>query len=275
MGISRAVAAAAIGITGLGLLTACDWDVAKETFSDSEDIGPSFASVRFANDSGNVTIRAGEEASVRREVHYSDEKPGKTYTVRDGVLQLNSCDKPNCWIEYEVTVPAETTVSGQLDSGAANISGVAEVNVRADSGNLDIKDVAGEVNVESDSGSVGIADVGGSVVAKVDSGNFDADRIEGDFTLEASSGAVEARGIGGAAQVESSSGNVVVELTKAADVQVNASSGAVEVTVPQGDYKVVTSADSGNVDSDVANDPSGDHRLDLHTDSGNITVTQA
>jgi DUF4097 and DUF4098 domain-containing protein YvlB len=271
MGISRAVSTAAIGITGLGLLTACDWDTANQTFS----IGQSFASVRFANDSGDVTIRAGEEPSIKRTVHYRDEKPGKTYRVRDGVLQLDTCDKPDCWIEYEVTVPAETTVSGQLDSGTADISGVAEANVRASSGEINVKDVAGTVNVEASSGEVTLADIGGPVVAKVESGNLDVNGVGGDLTLEASSGEVEAHGVDGAAQIRSESGNVVVELTKVADVRVDASSGQVDVTVPQGDYRVDTSTDGGNVDSDVVDDPSGQHRLDLHTDSGNITIAQA
>jgi hypothetical protein len=275
MGISRVVAVAAIGITGLGLLTACGWDVATEEYSDSEIIRQSIASVRFANDSGEVTIRTGEQASIRREVHYSDQKPGETYRVHDGVLQLDSCAEPNCWIEYEVTVPAETTVAGQLDSGTANISGVAEANVRADSGEVIVENVTGAVNVEASSGEVTLTDLGGPVVAKIDSGNFTANGVDGDLTLEASSGEVEAHGIGGAARIDSDSGNVVVELTKTADVRVDASSGNVEVAVPQGAYQLATSTDSGNVESAVPHDPSGEHKLDLHTDSGNITVAQA
>ena len=57
MGIGRAVAAAAIGITGIGLLAACGWNT--RTYTDGNDVEQSFSSVRFANDSGDVTIRTG------------------------------------------------------------------------------------------------------------------------------------------------------------------------------------------------------------------------
>ncbi len=276
MGIARAVAAAAIGITGLGLLAACDWHIATESYSDSNEVAGAFTSVGFGTDSGNVTIRSGDTASVRREVHYNDEKPSDhTFRVKRGVLELDSCDKRNCWIDYEVTVPAGTKVSGQLDSGSADISGVAEVNVRASSGKVSVRDVAGAVNVEADSGSVELSGIGGAAVVKADSGRITAENVRGDVTLQASSGSVEARGVGGAADVDASSGNVVVELTTAADVRVHAESGNVDVTVPQGAYRVKTSTDSGNVDSDIDDDASGDHQLDLHTDSGNITVTRS
>ncbi|HEV7652106.1 MAG TPA: DUF4097 family beta strand repeat-containing protein [Actinophytocola sp.] len=272
MGIGRAVAAAAIGITGIGLLAACGWNT--RTYSDASGVGRSFSSVRFTNDSGDVTIRTGDRPEVKREVHYGDDQPGEgTFRVKNGVLELDSCGRTNCWIDYEVTVPAGTSVSGQLDSGTADITGVSDANVRASSGDVTIKNVSGAVNVEASSGSVTLDGIGGQVVAKASSGDVNADGVDGDVTLEASSGSVEARGIGGATKVESSSGGVVVELTEAADVRVGAQSGNVEVTVPDGAYKVLTSTGSGNVNSDVENDPAGDHRLDLHTDSGDITVS--
>lgn len=275
MGIGRAVAAAAIGITGIGLLGACGWNIATETYSDSDGIGESFESVRFASDSGNVTIRTGDSPSVQREVHHGDEKPrDDTFRVRDGVLELDSCDKRNCWIDYEVVVPDGTTVTGQLDSGTADISGVAEVNVKASSGEVSVKDVDGAVNVEASSGSVDLSAIGGAAVVKAESGSITAADVRGDVTLQASSGSVEARGIGGTAEVDASSGSVVVELTSAGNVRVDAESGNVEVSVPQGAYKVETSTDSGNVDSEVDDDPAGEHRLDLHTDSGNIEVVR-
>jgi DUF4097 and DUF4098 domain-containing protein YvlB len=274
MGIGRAVAAAAIGIIGLGTLAACDW-VATESYSDSKGVGQEFTSVRFNNAAGRVNIRTGASAEVHREVHYRDEKPPEsTFRVRDGVLQVDSCETPNCWIDYEITVPEGTTVTGQLDSGAADIAGVAEVNVRSSSGKIDISGVDGAVNVEASSGRVTLSDIGGSVVAKAESGAVEVDDVRGDLTLQASSGSVEARGIGGAAHVESDSGNVVVELTVAEDVRVDADSGSVEVAVPDGSYQVSTSSDSGNVSSEIDDDASGDHKLDLHTDSGSIDVTR-
>jgi hypothetical protein len=269
------VAVTAIGVAGLGVLGACGWDMGGKAYSDSNGVGQEFGRVRFANDSGNVTIRTGDSVTVRREVHYTDEKPGEdTFRVHRGVLELDGCPTRGCWIDYDVTVPAGTTVSGAADSGTVDLTGVAEANVRASSGDVRVKDVAGAVNVEADSGTVELSGIGGTVVAKAESGNVSATDVRGGVTLRASSGDVEARGIGGAAQVDSSSGSVVVELTAARDVRVRAESGSVEVSVPSAAYKVRLSTGDGEVDSQVDDDANGDHSLDLHTESGNITVTQ-
>lgn len=275
MGIGRAVAAAGIVVTGIGLLSACDFDMTTERDSDSKDVTQSFTSVRFANDSGDVRIHTGGPPSVKREIHYADEKPDETFRVKNGVLELDSCDKPNCWIAYDVTVPEGTSVTGQLDSGTADITGASAVTVRASSGRVAVRDVSGEVNVEAHSGKVELSDIDGDVVAKAESGSIEADGVRGDLTLEAESGSVEAHDLGGAARVKSSSGHVELQLATAQDVTVDADSGNVEVTVPDGDYQVSTNADSGNVDSEIGNDPAGEHRLDLRTDSGNITVSAA
>lgn len=274
MGIGRAAAAATIAIAGLGLLSACDW-VTSERFTDSDRVGERFTSVRFANDAGNVTIRTGGSTTVRREVHHNDEKPGDTFRVKNGVLELDPCPVRGCRINYEVVVPAGTTVTGEVDAGDVDISGLAEANVRASSGNVTMRDVSGAVNVEASSGSVTLADIGGAVVAKASSGTVRAERVRGGAILQASSGEVEARGIAGATEIESSSGNVVVNLTTANDVRVHAGSGNVEVSVPQAAYRVRLTAGSGDVDSDVDDDASGEHQLDLQTNSGNITVTRA
>lgn len=275
MGIARVVTATALGIAGLGALSACGLAFSDETYSDANGVGEEFASVRFTSDAGNITIHTGDTAAVEREVHYHDEKPGDTFRVRDGVLELDSCPVRNCWIDYEVTVPAGTKVSGQADSGNITLTGVADANVLASSGDVIVEDVPGAVNIEASSGNVDLSGIGGAVVAKAESGNVTANDVRGEVTLNASSGDVLARGIGGAAQVDSASGNVVVELTAARDVRVAAESGNVEVTVPEAAYRVRLDSGDGHLDSEVRDDRTGTHQLDLRTDSGNITVTQA
>lgn len=276
MGIGRVVAATALGIAGLSVLSACGLAFGDETYSDSNGVGEEFTSVRFTSDAGNITIRTGDTATVERDVHYDGEKPGEdTFRVRDGVLELDSCPVRSCWIDYEVTVPAGTKVSGQADSGNITLNGVADANVLASSGDVIVKDVAGAVNVEASSGNVDLSGIGGSVVAKAESGDVTANDVSGEVTLDASSGDVRALGIGGAAQVDSASGNVVVELTAAQDVRVEAQSGNVEVTVPEAAYKVRLSSGDGHLDSEVEDDRAGTHQLDLRTDSGDIMVKQA
>ncbi|OLF18211.1 DUF4097 family beta strand repeat-containing protein [Actinophytocola xanthii] len=239
MRIWRGVAAGAALVTGLGVLGACGWDITKERASDETKVTERITAVRFANDAGNITIRPGDSSSVHREIHYEDERPGPTHRVEDGVLVLEDCPDDGCWIDYELVVPEGVRVDGAVDSGHAEIRGAGEVNLRASSGDVTVEDVRAPVNVE------------------VSRGNVTLDRIAG------------------TAQVRAASGNVSVGLAAAHDVRVDASSGNVEVTVPDAAYRLDADAGGGHLDSDIQDDRSATHHLDLHTDSGNIEVRRS
>lgn len=274
MGTRHVVVGAAIGAAGL-LLGGCGWgNLAQDEFSDDRTIEETITSVRFDNDAGNVRIRTGDQASVHREVHYSDDKPGDTFRVEKDALVLESCQQRNCWVDYEIVVPADTTVNGHLDSGSVELTGVAGANIESESGDVSVRDVAGAVNVKAESGSIELVDIGSKVVAGAESGDVTVQNVRGGVTLKASSGDVSARGIDGAATVESDSGSVTVELSSPQDVSAHADSGNVDVTVPKAAYQVTTSTDSGDVDNAVTADSTG-HRIDLETESGNITVQQS
>ncbi|MCT2586044.1 DUF4097 domain-containing protein [Actinophytocola gossypii] len=239
MGIGRVVAGGAVVLAGLGVLSACGWDITKEKATDETGITGDVTSVLFDNDAGNVTITTGDAPTVKRVIHYEDEQPDTTHRVENGVLTLAPCPVEDCWIDYEVVVPEGVTVDGSLDSGNAEVTGVDEANVQASSGNVTVRDVTGPVNVE------------------------------------ASSGNVELDGIGGTAQVRVNSGNATVALTDPADVRVDADSGDIDVAVPDGTYQVTANADSGEVTSDVTSDDTAEHELHLRADSGDVTVHRA
>ncbi|GAB3437737.1 DUF4097 family beta strand repeat-containing protein [Actinophytocola sediminis] len=239
MAIGRIVAAGAIVVTGLGVLSACGWDITKEKAADSADVTEEFTRVQFANDSGNVTITTGEQPSVARTIYYEDDQPGATHRVEDGTLVLDPCPTRDCYIDYEVVVPAGARVDGEVNSGNVEISGVAQTNLKANSSEVTVANIDGPVNVDANSGDV------------------------------------ELRDIGGAAQVEANSGNVEISLTVPDDVRAKVSSGNVEVTVPAASYQVDAEADSGEVQSDITDDRAAEHHLDLSADSGNITITKA
>jgi hypothetical protein len=223
---------------GMLLLTACGWEASRNGFSDDANIDTKITSVQVNGDSGHVTIRTGDKAKVHRDVVFHRDRPGASHHVEREVLVIDPCKVRNCFVDYDITVPAGTKVNGRVDSGTVDVSGVAELNFQLDSGNLTAKSVAGRVNVESSSGSVRLSDVGADVAVQADSGDVTVDNARGSVT-------------------------------------VRADSGAIGVTVPRGAYRVTTSTDSGAVQSGVTDDPSATHRLDLHTDSGDITIGYA
>jgi len=239
MGIRHVVAGLAVVSGGL-LLTACGWEGPGTKFTDNEAIGQTITEVRFSNDSGDVKIRVGDTTSVRRDVKYDEDKPGKTYRVDDGhTLILEECPTRNCRVGYDVVVPAGTKVNGHVDSGNVELAGVASANVQSESGDITVRDVAGEVNATAQSGNVDVSGIGGTVVAGAESGN------------------------------------VTVGLSAPQDVSASTESGDIEVSVPSADYEVNASSDSGRIDNQLSGDDSAGHKLDLRADSGDITVSRA
>ncbi len=255
MGTRQAVLGTAVA-AGLLVLGGCGmFEQNRET--DMEEYGEAITSLQFDVDSGDLKVTTGDKTSVKRTIHYGDDLPGATVRVEDGALVLSSCELRNCSIDYEVVVPEGTTVNGQLDSGSADLGGIGEVNLQASSGDITLRDVGGAANVT------------------VDSGTISADGVDGPATLSASSGDVTARNVAGATQVNSDSGTVTVSLTKPESVRVQASSGDIDVTVPQGSYAVTTETDSGDVTNDLGQTTSGTYQIDLQADSGNITIGQS
>lgn len=238
----RHVLAGATVVAGGLLLTACDWD-RTNTFSDSESLSGPVSEVRFANDSGDVKITVGDTFEVHRTVRYHNDKPGKTYRMDGRALVLENCPDRNCGVSYEVTVPKGTRVSGHVDSGDVELTGVARVNVEAESGNITVRDVDGTVNAKTQSGDVDLSDIGGNVVAGAESGN------------------------------------VTVGLTSANAVTANTSSGNVDVTVPKAGYQVDIQTDQDDSDGDDVVNDIGDGttgpKISLRTDSGSVTLKPA
>ncbi|HET9144276.1 DUF4097 family beta strand repeat-containing protein [Actinophytocola sp.] len=257
---------------GLLMLGACGWAMGRNSFDDGARVDERISSIRVANDAGDVIVRAGETTTVHRKVHYDREQPGATHRVEGDVLVIESCPARNCWIDYEITVPAGTRLDGVLHSGRIEAEGLAAVNLKVDSGDVTLRRVAGAVNLQADSGQVTLVDIGAAVAVKSDSGDVTVNGAKAAVTIVAESGNVVAGGVGGAVDVRSSSGDLTLGLVSAQNVRARADSGAVAVTVPRGAYRVRAETDSGTVNSDVADDPAGGHQLDLHSDNGDITL---
>jgi DUF4097 and DUF4098 domain-containing protein YvlB len=263
----RVLVITALGVLGL---TSCGWT--RNTAEDETAIGQTITSVRVTNDSGNVNIKTGDQTKVHRKIHYNDDKPGSTHRVEGAALIVEACNVRDCSIDYDIVVPAGTKVTSAVDSGNTEITGVASANVKASSGGVTVRGVAGAVNVDSDAGSVQVSDIGAAVKVNAQSGRVTLDNVRAAASVQADSGTIEARGIGGAVDLRADSGTVNASLTSQQNVRAATDSGNVTVTVPRGAYRVKTSTDSGNVRGDVTSDSTGTHEIDLHTDSGNITL---
>ena len=263
----------AVGVAA-GLLSGCG--LATREFSDADTgIGSGVRSVRLAQEAGSVTIRTGATASVRRTVHYLDDKPGATHRVEGDALILEGCEQDNCWVDYDVVVPAGFALAGAVASGDVTVEGAGSVEMRSSSGDVTVRGVSGGVSVEATSGQVELVDVGENASVRVTSGDVDVRGVRGDATVRSKSGTVTVTGAGGKVDVEATSGDVAVDAAEVVDITANATSGTLDITVPRARYRVAVEADSGEIDNAVANDPAGQAALHLSAASGDVTVRYA
>lgn len=242
-----------------------------ERFSDDSAIDAAVRKVRVVDGVGSVSIRTGDVPVVRRTVRHTGDRPGATHRVEGDALVLEGCGGERCWVEYEVVVPRGSTVAGDVMSGDVTVEGVASVDLRASSGDVVVRRVAGAVNVAVSSGSVELTEVGERVNVEAASGDVTVRDVAA-VNVRATSGRVEATGVAGEVDVEVQSGDVVVRLVEAGSVRAHASSGNIDVTVPRGPYRLALSAGSGAVDSSVADDAGAADRLELAASSGDVTV---
>jgi hypothetical protein len=252
----RAVAAAA-GLAAVLAASGCD-EVGQTRLDFSTTEKVKITEIQIAGGGGGVTVNPGAAGEVRidRVVRYRGTEPGKTYRLEGTVLHVNSDCGPRCSVTYDIHAPAGIAVRGESTSGDVTLTGVSTVDLTIRSGSARVTDATANVKVTADSGDVSLVNVAG------------------DVTLDVQSGSVEARGLKGkATRVFANSGDVTLTLETPADVRAEAESGSVRLAVPAGSYRVDATADSGELDVRVPNDPAGRHHLQVHANSGDVIVT--
>ncbi|MGI5996842.1 DUF4097 family beta strand repeat-containing protein [Saccharomonospora viridis] len=237
---SAGLAIGGVVLVALGVAVAAGWVWPKKS-EHTDTVDTAVRQVEIDNGSGDVIVRSADVSHtvVKQRFSYRGGDPERAFEVAGSTLLLHGCGS-FCSVDYEVTVPVGTTVRGEVSSGDVVVEGTADVDVRASSGDvkLRLRD-ANNVSVEAKSGNVS-ADLDG--VAKVDA--------------------------------NTRSGSMDLDLKGVDVVRAEARSGDITVTVPEGEYRVEASTNSGdrNVRGD---DPNADRVLELTTASGDITVSDS
>jgi hypothetical protein len=136
-------------------------------------------------------------------------------------------------ISYELTVPADTKVTGHSGSGSITV-GAVKGAVSANSGSGSIRvDGAASLDAHTGSGSIHASGIAGAVSANSGSGSITVSQTgSGEVSVSAASGSVSLSGINGPAKVSSASGGIEIEGRPAAPWTLHCSSGSVTLTLP-------------------------------------------
>lgn len=258
--------------------------------------------------SGDVTIRTGGSGSVQihgkiyvgdhwlfgdrqADVHGIEQNPP---IRQDGnSIHIDYVNAHNVSIDYEITVPADTSIRTHSGSGDQIIEGThGNAEVETGSGDVKMRNVSGEIHLQTGSGDVRAHEISGAVRGGTGSGDIELEETgAGDVDLHTGSGNITVRGVQGAFHGEAGSGDIAVDGTQTGSWEVRTGSGNVHVKLPQNaafDADISTSSGSLDVDAPIETTVQGhigeSHKrvqgkargggpmLSVHTGSGDIHI---
>ncbi|TDW89382.1 putative adhesin [Kribbella pratensis] len=233
------------------------WQFGDRDSDDTHKIDDKITTVQLAAGHADITINVSDDdrASVREKRKFWFWKHGDAYSVNDGVLKLDGDCGWQCTADFEVTVPRGTKVTGENGSGDIEITGVAGVDAKSNSGKVELREVKGDVNLDVTSGNVSVQDLTGKLDVKANSGDIEAKDLSG-----------------GAVNVETTSGDIELDLSEAGDIRAKGTSGDIEISAPSGGYKVTTETKHGEVEDSLGSNTTAGHTLTATTTSGDIEL---
>ena len=153
-------------------------------------------------------------------------------------------------INYEITVPADTSLEAHSGSGNIEVAGVrSEVQAQTGSGDMKLRDIGSRLRVQTGSGNIRAEDVSAPFSAQAGSGDIEATLTgSGDVDVHTGSGTIQVRGVKGGLRARTGSGNIETDGNVTGPWDLHSGSGNIRLAVG--------SATGFN--------------LDLHTSSGSI-----
>lgn len=221
--------------------------------------------------SGDITVRAGSSGSVvihgkifvgdhwlrgNRQADVQEIEQHPPIRQEGNSIHIDYLNMHDISVDYEITVPADTTVRTRSGSGDQIIEGTrGNVDVQTGSGDVKLSNLAGEVRLQTGSGDVRAREIAGAVRGGAGSGDIEIEETgAGDVDLHTGSGNISVRGIQGGFRGEAGSGDVTAEGTQSGTWEIHTGSGNVRVRLPANaafDADINTSSGTIDVNSPV------------------------
>ncbi len=216
--------------------------------------------------SGDVTVRAGSSGSVfiRGKIHVGDHwlMGGRDADVHQieqnppikqggNSIHIEYVEMKNISIDYEISVPADTSIRSHTGSGDQIIEGTrGNADVQTGSGDVKLANLTGEIHLQTGSGNIRARQISGAVRGGTGSGDVEIEETSsGDIDLHTGSGNITARGVQGGFHGETGSGDVTAEGTQTGAWEIHTGSGNVHVSLPaNAAFDADISTSSGTVD---------------------------
>jgi DUF4097 and DUF4098 domain-containing protein YvlB len=204
------------------------------------------------------TVRGNNEwfSSADSAVHQVESNPPiqqSGSSIRIG-YDLPEDVKRHVAINYEVTVPPNTTVQAHSGSGDMEVTGVhSEVQAHSGSGEIRLRDLGGRVNVQTGSGNIRAQSVAAPFTAQTGSGDIEASLTSaGDVDVHTGSGTIRVNGIKGAVQAHTGSGDIETNGDVTGAWRLHSGSGTIRMALGAGSgFNLDVRTSSGSIHSEL------------------------
>jgi hypothetical protein len=219
--------------------------------------------------SGDIIVRSGPAGSVsiRGKIYVGDRwLMGNRHTDvseieqhppirQDGnSIHIDYVSARDISVDYEITVPEDTTIRTHSGSGDQTIEGTrGNVELQSGSGDMRLTRLTGEIRLQTGSGNVRAREIAGAVRGGAGSGDIEVEETgTGDIDLHTGSGNITVRGIQGAFRADAGSGDITAEGTQTGEWSIRTGSGNVHVRLPANSaFDANISTSSGTLDVDA------------------------
>src|SRR5882762_66772 len=218
--------------------------------------------------SGDITVRSGPAGtvSVRGKIFVSDHwlfgedrRSGEVHEIEQNPplrqqgnsIHIDTVNVRNISVDYEITVPAETSVRAHTGSGNETIEGMhGNADLQSGSGDMRLSRLTGDIRVQSGSGNLRAREISGPVHGGTGSGDVEVEETgSGDVDLHTGSGNITARGLNGTFRGETGSGDLTAEGRQTGSWEIRTGSGNVRVRLPSNSaFEADLSTSSGTLD---------------------------
>ena len=229
--------------------------------------------ISLSTGSGYIHVTTGNQSEVRINAkvttehswsfggHGSDEDRIREITSNPPIVQNgnaitigpNSTDWDryrNISIDYDVVLPAATTLKVGTGSGDVQVSNVNSLlSASTGSGDVHLDNIGPAPHVSTGSGSIRANGVHGAAILETGSGDIELHQVQaGDVKAQTGSGSIHLYGVNGALKAGTGSGDVDVDGYPASDWKLDSGNGSVHLNLDnQAHYTLNANSSSGSV----------------------------
>jgi putative adhesin len=160
----------------------------------------------------------------------------------------------NIDIDYEITVPKNSTVEAVTGPGSVKVENIAGfVHAAAGSGNILAANIGPDSKIATRAGTIGITGAHGDLMAATGSGNLTVgDSTVTQARLHTGSGSIATTNFHGGMRVNSGTGNLTIGGMPTADWKLETGSGNIQIHIdPGAKFLLDVETGSGTIDSNL------------------------